>query len=1344
MRWFPHAALVVTLVAGARPVGAHFPHDPIAQVALWPGEDGETWIVAHYTNEKHPLVLVSHDSGRSFGFVAPAESRHELLDLQYADGQTLFAADGELPTPLVSLDGGWTWETTAPPDSSAVQAVAVSPAYVEDGTLVAATADGVHVSDDGGASWLPLGAFPGGGAQEVALSPAWPGDGFVAAVSDAGELWTTADGGDCWDQAAVPVAGAVTTVALSPAFAGDDRLWVGTSTGDVLRSDDRGGSWQAWEVTVDGSPIGERIRDLLPLAADRMLAIAPDHAVLCSDDGGETWALCSEGIPFAGGQQSPQWGHYSALTTPPDGGSPVALGAWEGLLLSEDDGARWRERCTVGPDYVRALAFAPQYPADPRIFMGTYGGGLFVTDDGGETWAVTADRQPYLFFESIEVPRDFPSDPRLVAIASRKLLLSPDEGASWERVSIPQLETLLFATVSPAFATDDSLFVHGTSAEGRERVVLGTEGGEHWTVVWEAPEDGNERITPPVFSADYASTGAVYAVRSEPVELLRSDDLGQTWTAVARLDVEEPRIAALFVLDEQGVDRWVAVTAAGEVRSGTGDDSDVQIQPSIGRIVLSGHLVGEDGPHGPIPYLSLAPPGLTRSLDGGRTWEDLPVPFLTTVLRVAAPPDHPDDATVLASTHHGVYYSCDGGEQWSLFDTLMRLEEDSCAVHYDGSGWAEESGEHTGTHTRASATAGDVATVGVVGDAVSWLAAKGPDGGRATVHADGELAGEVDLFADGPTVSDAVFTHAFAQGGAHELTIEIVQGRVDVDAFEVVRADLLNGPNRWQRGDWCIGEDPDTEPPSPPAAADGCCPAGSGGRSGGVQATALLLLLCIRRRFPGDGSIPRGAGATIGRGGLLCLALAAAPCLACSPDRDPADDPTAPGEVTDLEVQFDDQFPTVARVSWQTDVPGHSWVAYGVDLELLTPVTEEATSDHERVVLGLPAGAEISIQAFTETADGITLASDVHTASIAPPPDELPWIDITVFDEARMHEARWLLVAFVQSHGAWVAIIDRAGDYVWYVRTDEDLLTSTPKPGRDGGSLLYAQWDIAQQVDVGGVIRQPLDGSPRTQSVTVTGHHDFDELPGGDLGWIGLIVETWTVDEVEQPIAVDVILEAPEGVGHDEPHETIWSYSQDQQPFETCQHFHAEAFATGAADWSHANSLMYVEDDDAWTIMSKNLDSIHKVDRVTGHTVWQMGGAESDFTMVGGEEGWWSHGHMSHIWPGGMVVFDNRYHDPTQDGAPGVSRVVEYAWSEATLEVEPIWQYEDPEGRFIPLFGDARKLDNGNVLTSWMTAGLLREIAPDGTVVWQAENELGSSTGRIRLLEDLYDLTASQ
>jgi len=106
---------------------------------------------------------------------------------------------------------------------------------------------------------------------------------------------------------------------------------------------------------------------------------------------------------------------------------------------------------------------------------------------------------------------------------------------------------------------------------------------------------------------------------------------------------------------------------------------------------------------------------------------------------------------------------------------------------------------------------------------------------------------------------------------------------------------------------------------------------------------------------------------------------------------------------------------------------------------------------------------------------------------------------------------------------------------------------------------------------------------------------------------------------------------------------------------------------------------------------------------------------------------------MSHFWGDGFLVFDNGYHHE-----PAHSRVVEYAFDADAGIVEQVWEYWDPMGRFIPLLGDARRLPNGNTLTSWTQAGMLVELTPEGDEVWRIEADVGTMMGRVSYLEELY------
>ena len=143
-----------------------------------------------------------------------------------ADGSaTVFA--GTLTGVFRSDDAGCTWTpTNAALRSPFVEAVAASPDFSNDQTVVAGTTDaGLHISYDGGASWV--------------RRMFW------------GEHPT------------------VTALAFSPFFAEDETIAAGTDGRGVYISDNRGQSWNGY---------GPELADALITA----LAVAPHSADVCS------------------------------------------------------------------------------------------------------------------------------------------------------------------------------------------------------------------------------------------------------------------------------------------------------------------------------------------------------------------------------------------------------------------------------------------------------------------------------------------------------------------------------------------------------------------------------------------------------------------------------------------------------------------------------------------------------------------------------------------------------------------------------------------------------------------------------------------------------------------------------------------------------------------------------------------------------------------------------------------------------------------------------------------------------------------------------------------------------
>lgn len=161
-------------------------------------------------------IIRSDDTGKKWHPVAFTNDEDFHVLTASPDGQ-LYGIGSTSPALRVSNDLGTTWESRTELD-------AVDLAVTTDGTIYAATPEGVRTSTDGGASFTPLGDAP----LQYLLEAA--GDTVVGVGTD-GQIWQRVGKGE-W-KAIGSATGTVEALGLSPA-------------GDVILVDERG------IVTLDG------------------------------------------------------------------------------------------------------------------------------------------------------------------------------------------------------------------------------------------------------------------------------------------------------------------------------------------------------------------------------------------------------------------------------------------------------------------------------------------------------------------------------------------------------------------------------------------------------------------------------------------------------------------------------------------------------------------------------------------------------------------------------------------------------------------------------------------------------------------------------------------------------------------------------------------------------------------------------------------------------------------------------------------------------------------------------------------------------------------------------------
>ena len=270
-----------------------------------------------------------------------------------------------------------------------------------DGTLYCAAEKGLWSSEDNGASWQQV-FQPADEKIVTALEISTQGQIYLGTEMSAvffspnrGEHWQRSEGleelpsSSEWSFPPRPDTHHVRWLHSDP---GDPRrLYAAIEAGALLRSLDRGISWLD---RVEGGPIDTHHLAIHPARPDRVWSAAGD-GIFCSEDKGDTWERCEQGLEFS-------YGWSIAI----DSGDP------NNILLSVAPGPRqahskdsafstlyrkpfgtnsWTEVRTGLPSTDEHCAFVlASDPRNPGAFHASSGGQhTYHSLDGGETWHQT-------------------------------------------------------------------------------------------------------------------------------------------------------------------------------------------------------------------------------------------------------------------------------------------------------------------------------------------------------------------------------------------------------------------------------------------------------------------------------------------------------------------------------------------------------------------------------------------------------------------------------------------------------------------------------------------------------------------------------------------------------------------------------------------------------------------------------------------------------------------------------------------------------------------------------------------------------------------------------------------
>ena len=422
---------------------------------------------------------------------------------------------------------------------------------------------------------------------------------------------------------------------------------------------------------------------------------------------------------------------------------------------------------------------------------------------------------------------------------------------------------------------------------------------------------------------------------------------------------------------------------------------------------------------------------------------------------------------------------------------------------------------------------------------------------------------------------------------------------------------------------------------------------------------------------------------------------------------------TDPHFVTDCIASVDQDVTTRARVKWTSKLPGPSWVEFDLGQ---TPVMDNEATEHEAVLLGLPQLTETTWRAVT---DGEIVCEGTLTTGALP--TTVPGLSVTVYNAERASPEAWLFGASLSLKGM-VYILNRAGDIVWYAATDEgrSLFDVEPLPG---GRVSWNVADAQFQQDEAEIVETVLTGGTPTRWQTELGHHAFAATPTG-FAYMMLDIRPWF--DVEKLETYDVAGDAVVLVDREGDHSTLWS-TWDAFDVEGHEGW-TEGLYDGIADWTHGNSLSWSEERGTLLYSTPVLRTLVEISS-TG-TI-QTFGPKGTYHVADPDDSF-SNQHGSTWTEAGTLLMFMTAMNGNGTGA------MEYEIDEATRSYKPIWSYGFGLGILNASLGGAQRLQNGNTLVNFGASGMIREVTPDGTVVWEVVSDLGIVFGEQVMIHDLY------
>ncbi|MCF8244873.1 MAG: hypothetical protein K9J37_09110 [Saprospiraceae bacterium] len=324
-----------------------------------------------------------------------------------------------------------------------------------------------------------------------------------------------------------------------------------------------------------------------PTNTDIMYLGAPDGGLWKSTDAGGTWATNTDFLPVIG---------VADLAIDPANTDIMYLATGDveadrrsiGVMKSTDGGATWNATSLVWTAVDNwKISKLLMHPTNPLKMLVSTNDGIFVTEDGWDTWDQT------LAGPSLKDMEFNPADPNIIYAAGTELFRSTDGGGTWNAVTSGLPDAGDVSRIALAVTPTDAAYVYAVIGDGSNSGFLGlylsTDSGASFT----------EQSTSPNILG-YAVDG--------------SDDGGQSHYDLAiAVSPSDPNIVTVG-----GINQWQSTDGGvnwGMISHWIGDGGFPYLHADVHEISYM--------PGSATTMYSCCDGGIYKSIDNGATWSDI-------------------------------------------------------------------------------------------------------------------------------------------------------------------------------------------------------------------------------------------------------------------------------------------------------------------------------------------------------------------------------------------------------------------------------------------------------------------------------------------------------------------------------------------------------------------------------------------------------------------------------------------------------------------------------------------------------------------------------------------------